>query len=138
MSVVSLVKVAQEDEQGIFEAVRRAVELTGGLEDIVGPGDLVLIKPNLVAVPAGRLTGAITRWEVCKAVADLVKERGGRPVIAESSAAGVDTEKVIEAGEYSQLRDRGYEVVDLKRTPSATLRSRRGTRSFRRWGPGNS
>lgn len=134
MSVVSLVRVAQEDEQGIFESVRRAVELAGGLEDIVRPGDLVLIKPNLVAVPSGRLTGAITRWEVCKAVADLVKARGARPVIAESSAAGVDTEKVIEAGEYARLRDRGYEVVDLKRTPPATLHIPEGHKVFAEMG----
>lgn len=122
MSVVSLVRVAHDDERGIAEAVRRSIELIGGLEDIVKPGNLVLIKPNLVAVPAGRLTGAITRWEVCKAIADLVKERGARPVIAESSAVGVDTEKVIEAGEYDKLRETGYEVVDLKKSPGAKIK----------------
>ena len=37
MSVVSLVRVAQEDEQGIFESVRRAVELAvmGRLNDVL-------------------------------------------------------------------------------------------------------
>ncbi len=122
MSVVSLVRVAHDDEGGIAEAVRRSIELIGGLEDIFKPGNIVLIKPNLVAVPAGRLTGAITRWEVCKAIADLVRKKGARPVIAESSAVGVDTEKVIEAGEYDRLREVGYEVVDLKRSREAKIR----------------
>ncbi|MDO9508468.1 MAG: DUF362 domain-containing protein [Thermovirgaceae bacterium] len=130
VSMVSLVRVKQDDEQGIFEAVRRSLEIIGGIDDIVNPGDLVLINPNLVAVPAGRLSGAITRWEVCKAIADLVKEKGGRPVIAESSAAGVDTEKVIEAGEYAQLRERGYEVVDLKPTPPAKIPVPEGHKVF--------
>jgi len=130
MSVVSLIRVKQDDEKGIAEAVRKAVDIAGGMDDIVKPGDLVLINPNLVAVPAGRVTGAITRWEVCKAIADLVLEKGGRPVIAESSAAGVDTEKVIEAGEYTQLRDRGYEVVDLKPTPRTKIPVPEGHKVF--------
>ncbi len=121
MSLVSLVRVRQDDEQGIYEAVRRSLDIIGGIEDIVNPGNLVLINPNLVAVPTDRFSGAITRWEVCKAIADLVKEKGGRPVIAESSAAGVDTEKVIEAGEYAQLREQGYDVVDLKTTPGTKI-----------------
>jgi uncharacterized protein (DUF362 family) len=51
-------------------------------------------------------------------------------VIAESSAAGVDTEKVIEAGEYAQLRDRGYEVVDLKPTPRVKIPVPEGHKVF--------
>lgn len=137
MSMVSLVKVKQDDEKGIAEAVRRAVDIVGGLDDIVKKGDLVLINPNLVAVPSGRVTGAISRWEVCKAIADLVMEKGGRPVIAESSAAGVDTEKVIEAGEYTRLREQGYEVIDLKPTPGQRSLFRKGIRSFPNWDPGN-
>ena len=130
MSMVSLVKVKQDDEKGIAEAVRRAVDIVGGLDDIVKKDDLVLINPNLVAVPSGRVTGAITRWEVCKAIADLVLEKGGRPVIAESSAAGVDTEKVIEAGEYTRLRELGYEVVDLKPTARAKIPVPEGHKVF--------
>ena len=41
----------------------------------------------------------------------------GRPVIADSAAVGVDTEKVIEATGYSKLREKGYEVIDLKARP---------------------
>lgn len=33
--MVSLVKVKQDDEKGIAEAVRRAVDIVGGLDDIV-------------------------------------------------------------------------------------------------------
>jgi len=91
------------------------------MEDIVKSGDLVLINPNLVAPPKERLTGAITRYEICKALADMVKGLGARPVIAESSAAGVDTEKVIAAGEYDNLREQGYQVVDLKKTKRAKM-----------------
>jgi uncharacterized protein (DUF362 family) len=121
MSVVSIVKAKGNSEDQVAAAVREAVELAGGLKGVVKPGNTVLINPNLVAPPAARLTGAITRWEVCKAIADIVKELGAKPIIAESAAAGVDTEKVIVAGEYDKLREKGYEVVDLKKTPRAKI-----------------
>jgi len=113
MSTVSIVKPAGDDEKGIAEAVKRAVGYIGGIEEVVSPGDVVLVKPNLVRVPPSD-NGTVTRWEVTKAVADLVMERGARPVIAESAAAGVDTEEVMEAVGYGRLRESGYEVVDLK------------------------
>ncbi len=113
MSIVSIVKTVRDDEKGIAEAVKRAVRYIGGIEEVVFPGDLVLVKPNLVRVPPSD-NGTVTRWEVTKAVADLVMERGARPVIAESAAAGVDTEEVMKAAGYDRLRALGYEVVDLK------------------------
>jgi uncharacterized protein (DUF362 family) len=113
MSIVSIVKTVSDDEKGIAEAVKRAVGYIGGIEEVVFPGDLVLVKPNLVRVPPSD-NGTVTRREVTKAVADLVMERGARPVIAESAAAGVDTEAVMKAAGYDRLRALGYEVVDLK------------------------
>lgn len=115
MSKVSIVKTDCYDAEKIMADVRKAVDMVGGMGSVVKPGDKVLVKPNFAAIPAERLSGAITRWEVCKAVMDMVKEVGGEPYIAESSAAGVDTEKVIEFTEYTKLREQGYPVIDLKR-----------------------
>jgi uncharacterized protein (DUF362 family) len=122
MSIVSIVKTAGDDEQAIAAAIREAVREIGGIADIVKPGCTVIVKPNFVAVPSERVTGAVTRWEAAKAVADLVKEAGATPIIAESSAAGVDTEKVIEKAEYDVLRKQGYQVVDLKKTAPAVVK----------------
>jgi uncharacterized protein (DUF362 family) len=108
-------------EQDVGAAVRQAVELAGGLREICAQGSLVLIKPNLVAMPPGPDVGACTRATVCKAVADVVAELGGRPVIAESSARGVDTEQVMAMMGYARLREEGYEVVDLKRTKTVKV-----------------
>jgi len=126
MSTVSLVKTKGNTEKDIDKAVREAIGLIGGLEDIVKPGFKVLIKPNLVAPAKERLSGAITRYELCKTIADMVKELGATPVIAESSAAGVDTEKTIVFGEYDKLRDLGYEVVDLKKAKKKEIRFEQG------------
>jgi uncharacterized protein (DUF362 family) len=56
-------------------------------------------------------------------VADIVRELGARAVIAESSAVGVDTDKVIDGSGYKDLLAMGYEVVNLKSTPSVEIPS---------------
>lgn len=122
MPTVAIVRTpAQPSQAQVYASLARALALAGGLREVVRPGALVLIKPNLLAVPEHRQAGACTSPEVCRALADLVREAGGRPVIAESAAVGVDTEKVIEAMGYADLRAEGYEVVDLKRTPTVKV-----------------
>jgi uncharacterized protein (DUF362 family) len=112
---VSIVKTKPRPEYDeIRRAVQQALDLIGGIRDIVKPEDLVLINPSWVAPPVEREAGCITIPEVTRAVADIVKDIGARPVIAESSAVGVNSEKVIQASGYRELREMGYEVVDLK------------------------
>jgi uncharacterized protein (DUF362 family) len=130
MSIVSIVRTSGDDEESIARAVREALREIGGIEDIVKPGYTVIVKPNFVAVPSERVTGTLTPRGVSKARADVVQERGAKPGVAESSAAGVDTEQVIEKTEYSLLRRQGYEVVDLKKTPAATVKVPDGWKVF--------
>jgi len=119
---VSIVRTNPKPEYPeILESVRNALDLIGGIDDIIKPGNLVLINPSWVAPPVERDAGCITIPEVSRAIADIVKELGARPVIAESSAVGVDTEKVIQTSGYRELREMGYEVVNLKKTPHAEL-----------------
>jgi uncharacterized protein (DUF362 family) len=114
---VSIVKTpAGPDFEQIYAAVKKSLDLIGGIEDIIQPGHLVLINPSWVAPPVERKAGCITLPEVARAVADIVKAAGARPVIAESSAVGVDTEKVIQSSGYRGLQEMGYEVVNLKAT----------------------
>jgi len=125
-SVVSIVKSPEKpNEKQIEAAVRKAIELVGGLKDIVSRGDTVIIKPNLV-IPQAPEIGTTTDPRVCKAIADMVKEIGGRPVIAEASAVGVDTEEAFKAAGYIKLREKGYEVVDLKKEKTVKVPIPRG------------
>jgi len=114
---VSIVKTDPKPEYPeILEAVQKALDLIGDIRDIIKPGHLVLINPSWVAPPVEREAGCITIPEIPRALADIVKGLEARPVIAESSAVGVDTEKVIQASGYKELRGMGYEVVNLKKT----------------------
>lgn len=114
MSVVSIRKIQDQSYESIKATVDHVIADIGGLEDIIKPGNKVMIKPNLVACPTERLSGGVTRWEVCLAIYEAVKAVGGDPYIAESSAAGADTELTIKACGYQDLRDQGYPVINLK------------------------
>ena len=119
---VSIVKTGPKPEYPeIQEAVQKALDLIGDIRDIIKPGHLVLINPSWVAPPVEREAGCITIPEIPRALADIVKGLEARPVIAESSAVGVDTEKVIQASGYRDLREMGYEVVNLKKTPHVDI-----------------
>ena len=128
---VSIVKTGPSpDYPEVLKAVRQAVNLIGGMADLVKPGGTVLINPSWVASPATPEVGSCTWAEVSQAVADLVKELGGRPVIAESSAVGVDCEKVIQETGHGALRDLGYEVINLKDDDQVELPVPGGGRIF--------
>jgi uncharacterized protein (DUF362 family) len=117
---VSIVRTPpRPDFAEIRRAVDQALERIGGIDDLIRPGTLVLINPSWVAPPVEREAGCITLPEIPRALAHIVRERGARPVIAESSAVGVDTEKVIGSSGYRELRALGYEVVNLKRGHAA-------------------
>lgn len=114
-STVAIVKGPKKpSEKEIDAIVRKAIELTGGLTDIISPGDTVLIKPNLVVARSPE-SGIVTDPRVCKAIVNMVREIGARPIIAESSAVGIDTEDAIQAAGYGKLREEGVEVIDLKK-----------------------
>ena len=116
-SQVAIVKTQKDPGyEQIRPAVEKSVNLLGGMKDLVKRGAKVLVNPSWVTAVTKREEAAITLPEVTRAVADLVKDAGGKPIIAESSAIGIDTERVIANSGYQQLRDMGYEVVDLKRT----------------------
>jgi uncharacterized protein (DUF362 family) len=124
---VSIIRTRQNPEYAeIRGAVQEAIRLIGGIEQLIKPGHLVLINPSWVAPPVETEAGCITQPEVTRAIADMVKTLGARPVIAESSAIGVDTQQVIEESGYKDLAEMGYELVDLKKTPSAKLPSPNG------------
>lgn len=120
MSSVSIVKCGKEYNE-IREGVFNAIELIGGLEDIIKPGFRVLVKPNIVDKPQQRLNGAVTRWEVTAAVCEAVAACGAIPFVGDSSSIGVDTDDVFDFCGYDNVTRMGYEVIDFKDQPSEKI-----------------
>lgn len=78
-SQVSIVR-----DVNIEERTRQAAELVGGLEKVVGKGDRVLIKPNMVGGFPSE-TGETTDPAVIKAVVEMAFEAGAKEVVVGES-----------------------------------------------------
>jgi len=80
---VSIVRCTTYDLDAVEAAIRCALEPLGGISAFVQPGQRVLLKPNLLrAVPPER--AATTHPAIVAAVARLVFEAGGQPIVVES------------------------------------------------------
>jgi len=124
-SVVSLVK-----SEGVQDAVRKAVELCGGMRKLVKKGDTVLLKPN-VKNPSTPGYGVITDPRVVAVLIDLARETGaGHIVVAEGSAYPSGAYQTFASFEYSGYtklaQEKNVELVDLNGYDSIDLRIPKG------------
>ena len=84
--IVSVVKAGEDVEL----AVRKAISLAGGLDEIVTRGSTVLVKPNVSSCERSG-SGKVTDARVTEAVTKIVLEKRPKSVvIAEGSAVGYD------------------------------------------------
>jgi uncharacterized protein (DUF362 family) len=112
---VSIIKCNDYHQvSAIKDRIKEAIDLIGGLESIVSPGDSVLIKPNFIAAYSYK-TGVTTNPNVIFAIAELCREVGAKKVtVADGSAVGHDTDKVFDQLGLRQLaRKYNCELVNL-------------------------
>ena len=104
---ISEMAIVQSDSPTVADAeveamVRQAVALAGGLEDIIEPGDTVVIKPNLVW-DARPEFGHVTDPIVTRAVVRLAQEAGAGQVLIRVEACGIcRTDLHVVDGELSR------------------------------------
>ena len=111
-SSVSIVRCTEYDRKLIFDAVKQAVDLLGGMHTFVKPGERVLIKPNLLKGKAPE-AAVTTHPEIVRAVIRLVREAGGEPMVGDSPGMG-DLRKVSEkAGILDVVNEEGATLVEL-------------------------
>ncbi len=111
---VAVVKT-NSDYADVEDAVRKAVELIGGLEGIVSPGQKVLLKPNLLEIRSSE-QGATTDRRIVGALIDLVEERGAFPIVGDASGMRYHgaTERVLQGtGMREHCEELGAEVVSF-------------------------
>jgi len=86
LSDVAVVQCPEYDS-GVLSAVRRSVNLLGGMSNFIKPGDVVLIKPNLLKAkpPQAAVT---THPEIVRSVIRLVHEADGRALVGDSPGMG--------------------------------------------------
>jgi len=72
-AMVSIVKVGVYDCDQIYEAVKRGLELVGGLEGIIEPGSNIFVKINHLSPPSPPEKGIVTHPVFVEAVLRLLK-----------------------------------------------------------------
>ncbi len=98
-SKVSIVKCKDYNPDLVLEAIRRAVNLLGGISNFVKPQSRVLVKPNLLMAKAAEF-GITTHPEVLRATIKILKEIGCEVLIGDSpSVWGNQIENVDEVYE---------------------------------------
>ena len=102
-SKVSIARAKAYNQDEIFLAVRKAVDLLGGISDYVKKGERILLKPNVLSAKPPE-SGVDTHPEVLRAVARLVKEAGAEVLVGDSPG-----------GFYFKESDSTYETAGIKR-----------------------
>ncbi len=91
MEKISLIKCDNYNQDIVDNAVKKAVDLLGGINNFVKSGQTVVLKANLL-MKCSVEKCATTHPSVIEAVGKLVKEAGAKRIIIADSAGGPFTE----------------------------------------------
>lgn len=104
------------DYSGTEKAIAEALELLGGLENIIRPGDSVLLKPNILAA-ASPENAVTTHPSVVASMCKFVIQAGGRPVVGDGagiSRPGTTSKALKASGIEEAARKAGAKVVNFE------------------------
>lgn len=98
MTDVSIVRCTDYNQSEA--CVKKAIDLIGGIESVIKPGDKVLLKVNLL-LPAKPEAAITTNPKIVEAMIKLVKSAGGESWVGDSSGG---RGKTLEAFEVSGIK----------------------------------
>jgi uncharacterized protein (DUF362 family)/ferredoxin len=116
MVKVSIVKCENYEHQKVKKSLLRSLELIGGLESIVKPGNNVLLKVNVIGGFSPE-RAATTHPAVVGAMIEIVKEAGGIPWVGDSSGAYGYTAMSLEiSGIKKACEEYGGKLINFEST----------------------
>lgn len=111
--VVSIARCSTYAAGEVDRAVRKAVELAGGMERFVKHGERILLKPNLLsAKPSER--AVTTHPEVVRSLIGLVRQAGATPVVGDSPGIGSAHKVAERCGVGEVCAETETPLIDLK------------------------
>ena len=113
---VSLVECSDYDPERVFKAVRKGVDLLGGIGRFAGATEKILLKPNLL-VAAAPEKAVTTHPSVLRAVALLCLQNKARVSFGDSPAWGSPPNVAAKAGLDGVARELGLGLADFS-TPA--------------------
>ncbi|MFX0149977.1 MAG: DUF362 domain-containing protein [Candidatus Hodarchaeota archaeon] len=122
--VKSRSRARQKDDPVLLSAVRdphsknalnKALELVGGLENFVKPGDKVVVKPNICGGNPD-VPGSFTSKSLIEELARLIHEIGATCLIVDSDMVWTDFEDVAKAqGWIDWAKDNNFPLINLRK-----------------------
>ena len=102
---ISVVKCSSYEPALVEQAVRRTIDLLGGITNFVKPGSRVLVKPNLLMSkePECAIT---THPQVVRSVIHILKEINCKIIIGDGPSVW---------GQYIENVDKVYEITGIKK-----------------------
>jgi uncharacterized protein (DUF362 family)/Pyruvate/2-oxoacid:ferredoxin oxidoreductase delta subunit len=112
-TLVSIVKCQTYREDMVYQKVKEAIDLLGGIKNFVSPGEKILLKPNLAAgrPPEKCVT---THPLVVKAIALMVKEAAATPLIGDSPMLDSAQRAAHKSGIGNIARELGIDIVEFE------------------------
>jgi len=110
---VSIVTCQTYQEEMVYQKVKEAVDLLGGIKNFVSPEEKILLKPNL-AIGRPPEKCVTTHPLVVKAIALLVKEAGATPLIGDSPMLGSAEKAANKCGIEEIARELGINIVEFE------------------------
>ncbi|MBN2453606.1 MAG: DUF362 domain-containing protein [Candidatus Omnitrophica bacterium] len=112
MAKVAIARCAHYDIDGVYNAVKRSVDLLGGIERYVKPGMSVLLKPNLLTA-RGPESAVLTHPEIIRSVGRLARKAGGIVRVGDSPGGyGKNIDEILEVSGIKHIaEEEGFEVV---------------------------
>lgn len=103
--IVSLVKCDHYERQSVLKGVGAAIDLLGGLDTLVSPGQRIVVKPNLLRASDVE-RHVTTHPEVVHAICRLLADRRCEILIADSPGGGTPyTERALKKSYQSAKLD---------------------------------
>ena len=129
MAEVALVRCSSYDYQEVETALRRGIELLGGVTKFAGKGERILLKPNLLAAdPPERCT--TTHPAVFKAACRIFKEAGARVSYGDSPARGSAAGVASQAGLQDVASAEGVPLDDFQTAVEVSYKDGRQNKRF--------
>ncbi len=111
---------------GSPQEAKRALELLGGMERFVSPGERIMVKPNICAARPSE-TGTVTDPELVGEVCRLAAAAGAEVVVGESPIHPFRSSRVFPRAGYGDFRERhGFPLLDLDSEERVEVRVPRG------------
>jgi uncharacterized protein (DUF362 family) len=112
-ATVSIVTVHDYDCTEVYGAVKKAVELIGGLYELIKPGSRVFVKINHLSPPSAPEKGIVTNPVFAEAVLTLLKELTTNITVGDDIASH-GTDGFLVSGFQQMCHRAGVRLVNLR------------------------